>query len=189
VESEGFIYKDITSHCKQKTIPYLIYLFKRYWGGLLLGLIVFSCEMKIEKQFVFPESLSFGNFEDSSITQKIIDEDHYQIITVIQGECPPCIMELQSWSNLMAEFKDFPVSFIFVIHARQFFNFEEISRKIGFDYPVIFDPDNLFMKSNFPENYNQYPTFLCKDLRIIATGNPVRSEKIKEEFISLIDKP
>lgn len=187
MESEGFFYKDITSLCKQKTIPYLINLFKRYWGVLLLGLLVLSCEMKIEKQIVFPESLNFGNFEGSSITQKIIDEDHYQIITVIQGECPPCIMELQSWSNLMAEFKDFPVSFIFVIHARQFFNFEEITRKIGFDYPVIFDPDNLFMKSNFPENDNQYPTFLCKDLRIIATGNPMRDAKTKSKFIALMN--
>lgn len=156
------------------------------YKSILFGLLLLSCRSKENRKVLNTEIFSNSNDSEYIISDYKRDLERFQIITVIQGECPPCIMELESWSNLMFEFKDFPVSFIFVIHARQFFNFEEITRKIGFDYPVIFDPDNLFMKSNFPENYNQYPTFLCKDFRIIATGNPVRDATTKSKFIALM---
>lgn len=172
------------SNCQYKRSAQLFHLIKVF--SFLLVLLFFSCELNKERLIVFPDSFKTVNNGNNPIQEAINDEEHYQIITVIQGECPPCIMELESWSNLIYEFKELPVSFIFIIHARQFINYEEITRKIGFEYPVILDPDNLFMKSNFPENYHQYPTFLCKDFRIIAIGNPVRSNKTKKEFIRLI---
>jgi hypothetical protein len=155
----------------------------------ILICFLFSCGPGHYKKIHFPELLNLGQYD--SINERIGESSQfktYQVISVLQGECPPCILELQEWQKLIVEFSEFPVDFIFVVHAGYRYNFDEITKKIHFNYPVIFDPDNLFMKSNFPENYNQYPTFLCKDLRIIAAGNPVRSEKTKKEFISLMLK-
>lgn len=129
----------------------------------------FSCAPNYYGKIQFPELLYLSQYD--SIIERIGESSQfktYQIITVLQGDCVPCILELQEWQKLMAEFSEFPVDFIFVVHTRYRYNFDKITKKIRFDYPVIFDPDNLFMKSNFPDNYNQYPTFLCKNLRIIA---------------------
>ena len=66
--------------------------------------------------------------------------------------------------------------------------YTEINKKeIHFEYPVIFDTNNEFQKSNNLAQNNIFHTMLLnKSNKVILIGNPINNTKLKELYIEQV---
>ena len=160
---------------------------------LLLFQIIFSCKNSqdseyenivnewIGKEILLPK-ISEGN--------KLYNPDsNLKIVTRINGNCYSCLSRLKNWKPFVEEVNNkynIPVFIYMVISDSSIYT--EINKKeIHFEYPVIFDTNNEFQKSNNLAQNNIFHTMLLnKSNKVILIGNPINNTKLKELYIEQV---
>ena len=166
---------------------------------LLIAAIFFSCNSqqkeikKIVKEWQGKEIVVPGQIEYKVLGRDTICSDlwgnQYKILTYIDSVgCSSCQMGLHFWQEIIETFEreQLDVSILFVIHSK---NYPLLSRELiaaDFNYPVIYDHNNLFDKLNqFPPA--PYRTFLLdKNNKVILIGSPVDNRQIWDIYKELI---
>ena len=138
----------------------------------------------IGKEIVFPN-------QDSENNVNKCNDDNLKIVTRINGNCYPCLVQLKLWKKLIEELKSkHTISFYIFIVANDYEIFESVNEKeIHFDYPVIYDRNDEFYKKNRLPQRSYLQTMLLTDKnKVILIGNPVVNDVLKDLYIEQIKK-
>jgi hypothetical protein len=169
---------------------------------LLIASICFSCNSPQKeigklvkkwqgKEIILPQKIEFKILGRDTICTDLWDKP-YKILTYIDSVgCLSCQMGLPFGEEIIGIFmrEKYDVPILFVIHSN---NYHLLSRELiatDFNYPVIYDDNNLFDKLNhFPPA--PYRTFLLdKNNKIILIGSPIDNSPIWELYKDIISKP
>lgn len=141
------------------------------------------------KKLKFPENIEIkqlNSFDSLYIKQpsKFINDSVYRITTFIYGNCYACVEELNKWQKIVEEFSHKQVRFLFFIYAEIYPTFEMMNEKISkLKYPIIYDPENYYIKTNkIPDNKLLNTFLIDKEGKIILIGNPIVSDEILELY-------
>ena len=113
-----------------------------------------------------------------------------KVITRINGDCYPCLTKLKDWSKFISEINndEHKIPLYFYIVTSDSSRYNEINRKeIKFDYPVIHDLNNDFLKKNKLLHNSYLQTMLLdKDNCILLIGNPLNGSKLHDLYKKII---
>lgn len=142
------------------------------------------------RQIVFPEDVTYTLYGEDTI---LMDEHDlcYKILTYIDSVgCVGCRLNLDRWL-LFAEQIDTlfegKVSLRFFIHPKDDNLLKSYLQRDCFNLPVCFDyEDEINTLNHFPEEI-MFQTFLLdtKD-RVVAMGNPVLNNRVRELYIQIL---
>lgn len=117
-----------------------------------------------------------------------------KIVTRINGNCSQCIFKLKLWSDFLDEVEskacNCDIQYYFYISGADTSAFHAINESIiHFNYPVIFDTRNTFLReNNFPKN-SLFHTFLLDSTnRVILVGTPIMNSELQKLYINEIIK-
>ena len=148
-------------------------------------------EANIWRSKVFEIPTEVENTVDCSGT--ILSPETLKILTVVQGNCGACVVNLNNWENLMSEavFSRKNIRYYFLIESDDdFMNFQFMQEQNDLiDYPLIIDKEHAFFKSmGLSEDY-RFQTFLLNGKNeVLAIGNPTANEFAKELYVAKIEK-
>lgn len=95
--------------------------------------------------------------------------------------CTSCNLDcLEEWKIFMEELKDYPdIHFIFIFKPRKEKELTNTLKEFNFNYPVIYDKTNTYIKKNKMLNHPIFYTLLVDHTnKIIMAGNPVGNETL-----------
>lgn len=146
----------------------------------------------IGKNFIFPPNVQFVN----NISQKeetLNLNKKFKLVTYIDSiGCIACKLKMHLWKDLIKEFENVSqnnISFVFIINSKDNKEINYILEESEFEYPVCFDKNDLFNKTNnFPKNIELQTFLLDKDNNVILVGNPLFSISIKNLYLRQISE-
>ncbi|WP_281299290.1 hypothetical protein [Flavobacterium limnophilum] len=114
-----------------------------------------------------------------------------KIVTVINGSCGACVIELKKWKDYMRTVDTSQVGFIYLIQSEDdLFTFKELNRDfIKLSYPYFYDIKKAITKANKLTDNMAYHTFLLNNKNeVILVGNPNKDKKIFDQYKIEINK-
>lgn len=144
----------------------------------------------IGKPIYFPDNLKIQILEDSIESEEYAD---FSIVTLVTPEdCTPCNMKLKVWNDFLYKVMsniDVDVRFLMIIESESSPDIIHTLKSHKFLYPILFDSNKTFTKTNPIPEESIYQTFLLdSENKIIAIGNPASNPKIAELFIRIINE-
>ncbi|MEI8204446.1 MAG: hypothetical protein WCH34_15600 [Bacteroidota bacterium] len=133
------------------------------------------------RQILLPELKSNYGTIDSN--------DVFKLVTRINGDCYPCLLQLKNWYAFVKDVeKEGKVSFYIYVYISDTLLYNEINRKeIHFNYPVIFDQNDQFRKLNKLHKNEIFHTMLLDHSnKEIIIGTPIINPKLRELYIQTI---
>ena len=104
--------------------------------------------------------------------------------------CLKCSLQLLKWSEFIEEVDSIygeKVSFLFAFNSKTIKELYKITKKDGFNYPVIADIDDDFNRINqFPTNDKFHVFLLDKENKVSVIGNPVYNPSVKDLYLKMI---
>lgn len=143
-------------------------------------------------ELIIPDSL-VCKIQDTPIEYEPSGAD-FRIVTYIDSAgCVPCRMKMASWKEIIAEYtgiSDSGIDFFMILHAPSDSRDLKISlQQFEFPYPVLFDPENEFIKANsLPEESWCHTMLMDGNNEILAAGNPAENPKVRDFFKRIIMK-
>ncbi len=154
---------------------------------LLLIILICSCSQSqtnlIGTQVTMPQANLIRYFSPSS--RNPLDKD-LRIITKINASCTDCIKDLKLWKSYMNQIDTSRIGIVFLCESiDHLMTLERFEKKtIHLNYPYFENLNQAFNKAN--PKLKEHNTFLIdKHDRIIHTGNPIYSIKIKDLFAKI----
>lgn len=125
------------------------------------------------KEVLFPNSI---NTEQDSIWKQMINKK-LKLLTIIDtNNCTECRLRLYDWEKYIKDMDTINsnITFLFVVHAKDYSIVDIIKEKNKFTYPIFYDYKNQIGELNkFPQN-PRFQTFLLdENNKVILVGNPV----------------
>lgn len=119
---------------------------------------------------------------------------NYKVFSFINVSCVSCISDIDKWDSLSAELIQYGVPVILICDSKD--NFEYIKYlfeqgKINhYSFPLFFDSKDEFYKKNrfIRQDLAHQVVLTNKNNEIIASGNPIYSNKIKERYLQKINR-
>lgn len=120
-----------------------------------------------------------------------LDAPSYKIVNYVDSAgCVSCKLSLPLWKKLIAELDSVtngsvPVYMFFT--PKDIRELRYIIRRDAYAYPVCIDEDDAFNRLNkFPEE-SMFHTFLLDSCnRVVAMGNPVHNNKVKQLYYDIL---
>lgn len=142
------------------------------------------------KEVLFPTGLSFSTIKGDTIPFSVTDSG-YKIMTYVDSTgCVGCKMRIGGWMEFIDEVKSLTadsISFLFFFHPESESEVLHLLKVERFDLPFCIDLDDSMNKlNNFPDEMSLQTFLLDKDNRVVAVGNPVYSNKIRELYLNII---
>lgn len=112
-----------------------------------------------------------------------------KFVISIDGYCEICFSQLKSWNDSLLRIDKFDtskISLLFYVHGKNYDPFNCYIESIKFDYPIIYDTANYFVKINHLPNDNLFNNMLIVDNKIALIGNPVLRPKLAEIYLDYI---
>lgn len=168
---------------------------------IIVILILFSCknsqrdsaisilEEWEQREILFPSASVFSI--QGKDTVNCASQGEYKILSYIDSiGCTSCKLRLHDWKKLIKEFDLlYPntVQYLFYFSSKKKMDICRILLANKFKYPICIDEqDSINILNRFPTN-TAFQTFLLdKNNKIIAIGNPVYNQKIKELYLKII---
>ncbi|MBA0884901.1 hypothetical protein [Flavobacterium undicola] len=112
-----------------------------------------------------------------------------KIITLVNGDCGPCVEELQEWKLFMKGIDTAYVGFVFLVNTSDIRNFKKNdSLIIKLKYPYYYDKLNkISKKNNFSQNKLHQTFLLDSNENVVLIGKP-NTGKMYELYRSQIYK-
>lgn len=144
------------------------------------------------KKIILPDSLySFCNDTIVLCSQMDLNTKKSKIFHFVSGDCSPCIHELYEWNTLHLELQKYTnLQIVFIIQFVNATDFIQMYRQdIPPGYFLLFDPENKLHRSNNLPSEKMFKTMLLNyEDRISLIGDPNFNKKIKDLYISTINK-
>ena len=99
--------------------------------------------------------------------------------------CTACHLKLFDWKLFIKELNTFSedIAFLFVIHSKNYQEFEDIQKANKFTYPVFYDYHANFKNiTNYPPHPNFQTFLLDKNNKVLIIGNPVTNNNIRQLY-------
>lgn len=129
------------------------------------------------RHIVLPElKTNYGTIDSNNV---------FKLVTRINGDCYPCLVQLKIWSAFVNDVsKEHKVSFYIYVYISDTLVYNELNRKeIHFNYPVIFDQNDQFKKlNNLNKNEIFHTMLLDHSNKEIIIGNPIINPKLRELY-------
>jgi hypothetical protein len=133
------------------------------------------------------DTLMYFNLNEGWISKPF--QYPHKITTYIDGDCNQCLYELLSWKEIMDEFENDEVSFLFYVKTPDLEELVSFLVEIEFQYPIIIDYEGTYKTKNSIGEDKTYQTFLVDgNSKIMLIGNPLFSSQIEDLYISTIKK-
>ena len=147
----------------------------------------------LNRQLKLPQHILIKHCSDSIYLQnpaKYTSDSIYRITTYIYGDCYACVEDLIKWKQLLSQFPPDKVRFLCFIYAEIYSSFEIMNeRSIHFTQPIIYDPENHYIKMNkLPDNKLLNTFLIDPNGKIVVIGNPIISNKIATLYKNEIDR-
>ena len=147
----------------------------------------------LNRQLKLPQHILIKQCSDSIYLQnpaKYTSDSIYRITTYIYGDCYACVEDLIKWKQLLSQFPPDKVRFLCFIYAEIYSSFEIMNeRSIHFTQPIIYDPENHYIKMNkLPDNKLLNTFLIGPNGKIVVIGNPIISNKIATLYKNEIDR-
>lgn len=168
----------------------------------LTSLILYSCRNKQNqelksivkewhgKEILFPDKLVFTRYGQDSIPFPFSDSEYKIVLYVDSTGCTSCKLRIYEWKKLIYELDsitDRHIPVLFFFSPKDKAELSALLNREKFDYPVIFDTDDMLNKINkLPKNHEFQCFLLDKNNRVAYIGNPIDKIKVKESYLSLI---
>ncbi|GHT08877.1 hypothetical protein FACS189426_05590 [Bacteroidia bacterium] len=132
------------------------------------------------KEMMIPDTIHYKILGQDTICSDLWDRP-YKILTYVDSiGCTGCQLDLYSWKLLMDScFEVQPhIGLLFVVCSSDYDFFEQALADYEFNYPIIYDRQNLFDQLNhFPPK--PFRTFLLdKNNKVLLVGSPINSPKM-----------
>ena len=142
------------------------------------------------KEIKFPSRSVFTIQGKDTVDFEFVDAD-YKVVTYIDSVgCTSCKLQLPRWKQLIEEVDSLTggsVPFLFYFHPKDLKELRYYTRRDDFTYPVCFDEkDELNQLNQFPLDMTFQTFLLDRDNKVVAIGNPVLNQKVKELYLSLV---
>lgn len=140
-----------------------------------------------DKEVLFPRNAIFTSKCNDTV-QVQLDSD-YKIVTYIDSiGCTKCKMKLSYWKKFIQEIDSLNnTKVLFFIHSNKRDEMRLILRQESFDYPVCVDLlDSFNILNNFPNKVEFQTVLLNRYNRVVAIGNPINNQKIRELYMNII---
>jgi hypothetical protein len=133
------------------------------------------------RQIILPElKTNYGN---------IVSNDRFKLVTRINGDCYPCLVQLKNWSAFVNDVsKEHKVSFYIYVYISDTIIYNDLNRKeLHLNYPVLFDQNDQFRKlNNLHKNEIFHTMLLDHSNNVILIGNPINNIKLRELYVQTI---
>ena len=173
---------------------------------LIISIVINSCNLdrKSKEKFAkkvnkyYDKEVIVINFDSVFYKGEFINKDQVnnlylsgiKIVTYVDGQCHTCTEAFNEWEDLIKMAKNNKeLSIYFYVKTNNTKDFKEYyySESI-FDYPIIIDKNDNFIKKNGLQGFEEPRTFLLnKENKIILVGNPIYGSKLmklyKEQII------
>ena len=141
------------------------------------------------REIRFPSNLRFSVYGEDIVDDII--SDGYKIVHYVDSTgCTSCKLNLVEWKDFITVLDSMTncnVPLLFFIHTKQTREVKFALKESSFDYPVCLDKGNEFCRLNELSQLPVLHTFLLdKYNKVIAMGNPVNNERVKELYLNLI---
>ena len=142
------------------------------------------------KEILFPADIVFSHYLEDTLYFDFQQSDYKILFYIDSIGCLECKSKLHRWKSLIANFDTIlPVNipYLFIFDVKNKNSVKKILYDNNFDYPICLDIDSKFEKLNQIPHDNRLQVFLLnKRNRIIAIGNPVQNESIKNFYMKQI---
>ena len=139
----------------------------------------------MEREKIIFTPLNAKIMGEDTIIPHILDHK-YKILTYIDTTgCTACRLKLFDWKLFIKELNTFSedIAFLFVIHSKNYQEFEDIQKANKFIYPVFYDYNaNLKNINNFPNDPNFQTFLLDQNNKVLIIGNPVTNNNIRQLY-------
>ncbi len=116
----------------------------------------------------------------------------YKVISYIDATCSKCIETLIDWKRFMQKHRDWNIDYLFYVKPIDVELLAEFLKEIEFNYPIIIDEENEFLKNNaspIEENVSAKIIWLINDEnKIIISGDPINNNRILKAYESVFQK-
>jgi hypothetical protein len=116
----------------------------------------------------------------------------YKVINYIDATCSTCIETLIDWKRFMQKHRDWEIDYYFYIKPTDIEFLAEFLKDIEFNYPIIIDEGNQFLKNNnrpIEENLSAKIIWLINaENKIIISGDPINNSRILKAYESVFQK-
>ena len=144
------------------------------------------------KEVVFPENPIFTQFGQDTIPYQISESKYKLLLYVDSVGCTSCILQLHKWKSLIEEVDSLSngtVPVLFFFHPKDLREISYLLKRDDITIPVCIDKkDHLNAINNFPTNQSFQCFLLDKDNKVVFVGNPVHNTRIKDMYLSEIEK-
>jgi hypothetical protein len=148
-----------------KSNTFLIYL-------ILIGYIL-GCDSKKEsesrREISLPTNLEVIEIDSTRQFEESWFDKRFKVVVFIKNAGPHSTLNLD-WEHAISEFQQ--ISFLFFVSEKDSTKLVNHLKEVGFQHPVIYDPNEEFRKLNVRERELTFISYLVKDGRIVGLGNP-----------------
>lgn len=130
---------------------------------------------------------------DTTVSMADAMKKDYCVLTFFDSTgCTECNMQLHDWNPRVREMagQGERVSFVFVVHARNFAAISAYAVKNKFDHVIFHDKDRALWRANphLPTRGDLHTFLLDDEQKVVLIGNPARHEALWELYKSEIEK-
>lgn len=139
------------------------------------------------KEIRFPEQSVFTVQGKDTVGFNWSDADYKVLMYVDSTGCMSCKLQLSKWNDFIRETDSLHVSYIFYFNTWDWEGLQYVMRRDVFTYPVCFDKDDSLNRLNhFPSNVAFQTFLLDRNNKVLAIGNPILNEEIKNLYMYII---
>ena len=142
------------------------------------------------REIKFPNDITFTRFGKDTIEYNYNRSDYMIFMYVDSASCLKYRLQLLKWADFIEEVDsvcDKKVSFVFAFNSKTTKELYKITKKEGFDYPVVADIYDEFNRINqFPANDKFHVFLLDNENKVCVIGNPVHNPSVKELYMKMI---
>ena len=142
------------------------------------------------REIVFPQNSIF-TIQGRDTVDFLFQDAPYKILTYVDSVgCLSCKLQLEGWNELIGELESSvseKVPVVLYFNTPRYREVMALTRSSRYIQPICIDiPDSLNLLNHFPSQMSFQTFLLDKDNKVIAIGNPVNNQKIKDLFLRLI---
>lgn len=113
-----------------------------------------------------------------------------KLVTRINGNCMPCIYKLSLWKPFIQKLdREYKVPVLFYVTVSDTLLLKKVLSDIHFDYPIIIDYNDDFLKNNhLPDNSILHTMLLDSTNRISLLGTPLNNMRLQKLYFERIEE-
>lgn len=144
------------------------------------------------REIKIPEKVYFTKYITDTIKYDFEQSDYKLLFYADSIGCLECKLKLNRWKHLILDFNSISnvsISYLFFINIKDTEKIKEILYENEFDHPICIDINGEFRKINYILEDDHFHVFLLnRNNCIVAIGNPVKNDVIKDLYKKIILK-